>query len=271
MTFDDDLGRRLEARARATGVPPDEIVAQALRKFLAEAPSDNAVYLSAPLNALVEGIYCDDTTYAKVKRHGDFGIGTFNDLDGEMVMLDGRIFRIGGDGAIHTVEESVKTPFACVCHFTAHTVEEIDRPLDHHGLMALLEDLLPSRNMLYAIRVDGLFSRVRVRSVARQEEYRPLVEVAREQAEFVREDVKGTLAGFWTPSFLASVSVPGWHLHFLSDDLKTGGHLLDCASTRMTVALQHVPRLRMDLPVTLDFLTADFTRDMKKDLDEAER
>lgn len=76
-------------------------------------------------------------------------------------------------------------------------------------------DLIPSPNMLYAIRIEGCLAGLRVRSVARQEAYTPLVEVAKWQATFDFPETKGTLCGFWTPAFLGNVAVPGCHLHFL--------------------------------------------------------
>ena len=51
-----------------------------------ETISDNCIYLCAPVNALVEGIYEEKIPFSEVKKHGDLGLGTFDDLDGEMVM-----------------------------------------------------------------------------------------------------------------------------------------------------------------------------------------
>ena len=53
----------------------------------------NSLYVSSPVNALVKGILREDKTLKEVLTHGDFGLGTFNDLDGEMVLLDGVFLR----------------------------------------------------------------------------------------------------------------------------------------------------------------------------------
>ncbi len=228
------------------------------------------LYVSAPVNALVEGLYRENTTIAEILTQGDFGIGTFNDLDGEMVVCDGVVYQLRSDGEAYAVTPETRTPFACVTFFSPYSEEEITTPLDHAGLMALFDRLLPSRNMLYAIRIDGLFDYVRTRSVPRQDAYRPLVEVAREQPEFAFSPVEGTLVGFWTPHFMESVAVPGYHLHFLTADKRHGGHLLECRPRHIRIAIQHVPELRLGLPMTLDFLTADLSRDTRDDLHEAE-
>ncbi len=110
-----------------------------------------------------------------------------------------------------------------------------------------------------------------MRSVPKQENYRPLVEVAKEQPIFSFANIEGTLAGFYTPSFMGSVSVPGLHLHFLSSDLQHGGHLLEVSPTKMRVGIQFISKLELGLPLSLDYLTWDFRRDIHKDLDKAEK
>ena len=228
------------------------------------------LYVSAPVNALVEGLYREDTTIADILARGDFGLGTFNDLDGEMVVLDGQVYQLRSDGIAYAVTSDTRTPFACVTFFRPYSEEEIDQPLDYPGLLALFDRLLPSKNMLYALRLQGLFDYVRTRSVPRQDSYRPLVEVAREQPEFEFEHIEGTLVGFWTPNFMQSIAVPGYHLHFLTADKRHGGHLLECRPRHIRISLQHIARLELGLPLTLDYLTADLGRDASQDLREAE-
>ena len=230
----------------------------------------NAIYLSAPVNALVEGLYTERTTVAEVLEHGDFGLGTFNRLDGEMVILDGEVFQMKADGRAHPVTQDEKTPFACVTRFRPDTTDEFPDP-PGRDLFDLVGSLLPSQNMLYAIRVDGAFRRVRARSVPPQENFRPLAEVAREQPEFEFRNIEGSMVGFYTPSFLQGVGVAGPHLHFISSDRTVGGHLLSCDPGPVSVLVQHVDRLVLGLPMTVDFLTMEGTRDAARDIEEAER
>ncbi|OPY69353.1 MAG: Alpha-acetolactate decarboxylase [Syntrophorhabdaceae bacterium PtaU1.Bin034] len=233
--------------------------------------SENAVYLSAPVNALVEGLYEENTSLAEIRRHGDFGLGTFNDLDGEMLLLDGVFYQTRSDGLVYPVSDSVLSPFACVTNFVPLTYDDIEGDYDFEAFNRLISSLIPSQNMLYAIRIDGLFPHVRTRSVPKQENYRPLAEVASEQPTFDFDDVAGTLAGFYTPRFMASLNVPGFHLHFLSQDLRHGGHLLNCRMRKGRIALQIIRKLELALPVTFDYLTAELERDTRSDLEKAER
>ena len=215
----------------------------------------NPVYLSAPVSALMKGLYEEDTTIANIKKHGDFGLGTFNDLNGEMVMLDGRAYQLETDGLAHSVDDAARMPFACVTFFHPTTVEDIEQDLDDAGFKNLLERLLPSKNMLYAIRIDGLFSYIKMWSIHKQENYRPIAEVRPTTFDF--QNIEGTLVGFYTPRFISSLSMPGYHLHFLSADRRHGGHLFQCRLKKARIGIQFVPELKLNLPMTLDYLTTD--------------
>ncbi len=232
--------------------------------------NEKILFITAPVNALVEGLYREETSISQILERGDFGLGTFNDLDGEMVVMDGTVYQLRSDGQAYQVPVNTKSPFACVTFFKPYSFEEIDEPLSYTELISLLDRTLPSKNMLYAIKIEGEFSYVRTRSVPRQDAYKPLVEVAKEQSEFSFENIAGSMVGFWTPAFLSSVAVPGYHLHFLTADKLHGGHLLECRAIKIKISLQHVSRIELGLPITLDFMTADLSRDITEDLKEAE-
>lgn len=235
------------------------------------APKNN-IYQCAPVNALVEGLFEEKVGFNEIKEHGDFGLGTFDKLDGEMVMLDGIIYQIDGEGKVRIIDANKSsTPFACVTFFRPLCSENISGRMSYKDLLQWLQQQMPSPNMFYAFRIDGLFSNVRVRSVSKQDSLRPLVEVAKEQSEFSFADIKGTVAGFFTPAFMASINVPGLHLHFISADRSAGGHLLACEPEEVQVQVQFIQGLELSMPMTIDYLTCDFTRDTESDLDKAEK
>ena len=267
LPSDDALEQELCNAAQQLDCTPQELMKRALGALKQQRRS---IYLSAPVNALVEGLYEEDTRIADLKPRGDFGIGTFNDLDGEMVMIDGAVFQLRADGSVVQVDDEIKTPFACACFFKADVDEAINKPHTYEEFNRLLTLCLPSPNMLYACRVDGFFRSVRTRSVPKQENYRPLVEVTRDQIESTQKNIPGSLVGFYNPPFISSINVPGWHFHFISEDRTCGGHLLECEIEKGTIALQHHALMQLGLPRTLDYLTLDFSRDTARDLDEAE-
>ena len=229
------------------------------------------VFISAPIAALVEGIYRADTTIGDVRARGNHGLGTFNDLDGEMILIDGTVYCLRPEGSAEIVGDEVRTPFAVATDFIGDTEEVFDRPLSAHEFEAALKDMIPSPNLVYAVRIDGSFSQVRARSVPKQSNYVPLAEVAKVQTIFDFRDVEGSLVGFFTPNFLDSVYVPGFHLHFIDAGRTLGGHVMGAAPAAVTVRLQHAPMVELGLPLTLDFLTMERTRDIEADLNEVER
>ena len=229
------------------------------------------LYMSSPINALLEGFYRDDITIDTLKQKGDFGIGTFNNLDGEMIAWGGRFFQLDLDGDAHPVGGEMKTPFSTVCHFQPTLTETIAAPISHEEFGGRLKSILPSDNMFYALHMEGRFRTVVTRSVPKTENYRPLAEATDRQKIRRFENVEGHLVGFYTPSFVPSVNVPGYHFHFIDRTFSAGGHLLSCEPERLDIQLQIFFSMELTLPKTLDYLTASFSRDAKKDLEKAER
>jgi acetolactate decarboxylase len=118
--------------------------------------------------------------------------------------------------------------------------------------------------------VDGQFDYVQTRAMCRTEEGVPLVQAAAVQPEFKFRDIKGTLVGFWTPQYAKTFNVPGYHLHFVSDDRTRGGHLLQCRGSNWRLQIQREGDYHIALPETEDFLNADLRRDPAADLAQAE-
>ena len=229
------------------------------------------VFISSPLAALVEGIYRADTTIARIREKGNFGIGTFNDLDGEMVILDGKVYCLRPQGEAEVIGDDIRTPFALVTHFEGDTQEVFDHPVAEADFEQAILDLIPSRNLMYAVKIAGRFSYIRARSVPKQSNYLPLADIAKLQTVLKFHDVDGVIVGFYTPDFLSGVHMVGLHLHFITADRKHGGHLLGAATDGVTVTLQHAPSIELGLPLTLDFMTMERKRDMEADLDKVER
>jgi acetolactate decarboxylase len=259
MSFHASLPEELEARlieaVECTGISRAGLIELALKHFLKREGGGSPVYLSAPVTALMKGIYNELTTIAEVKRHGDFGLGTFNQLDGEMVLLDGVAYQLRTDGLTSVMSDSVQTPFACATFFNPLSVEEIECEMHYPAFKDLLSRLIPSKNIFHAIRVDGEFRHIKMWSVTAQPDHRPITQVHPVPFEFY--EVKGTLAGFFTPQFMKDLCMPGFHLHFLTEDRRHGGHLLECSPRRARIGVQLLSHLELDLPTTLDYLTAE--------------
>lgn len=232
---------------------------------------DASVFISSPIAALVEGIYHSTTTLRDLRKKGNMGIGTFNGLDGEMVYLDGKCYCLRPNKEAVEVDDDIMTPFAMCIEFIGHMSEVIDRPVSFDAFEHFILDLIPSRNLLYAIRIEGSFDVIKFRSVPRQANYSPLAEIVKVQTVSSVENVEATIMGFYTPNYLASVHMPGLHLHVISQDRRHGGHLLGAAMRNVTVKLQQAQSVELGLPLTIDFLTYEQLRDVQADLDSVER
>ena len=232
----------------------------------------DVVFQASTIGALLDGVYDGDISLAELRRHGDFGIGTVNGLDGELIVLDGAFFSVTADGRVHLLPGSVLTPFAAITSFEADRTAELADVDSYETLKQRLDALLPTTNIAYAVRITGVFSRVKTRSVPRQSRpYLPLAEIVKTQPTFEFENVTGTLVGFRLPSFMAGVNVPGYHLHFLADDLSGGGHLLDLAIREATVEIDDSRGFALALPATDGFYSSDASGDRKEELERVEK
>jgi acetolactate decarboxylase len=223
------------------------------------------------IEALLAGVYDGAVTFGELAEHGDFGIGTFHGLDGEMVGLDGRFYRVGADGTVSPVEEDEKTPFSVVTFFEPDRSADIGETLSFDQLTALLDNFIYSKHIFYAIRIDGFFHSVTARSVPRQEKpYAPLGEVIEDQVIFELENVTGTLVGFWCPASAQGLNVPGYHLHFVTDDRTAGGHVLDIAMEYGRLSIDETSAFFLVLPKSDEFLRFGASGDREQDLKRVE-
>ncbi len=214
---------------------------------------DHAVFQTSTIEAILDGQYDGDVTFAELAERGDLGLGTLDALDGEMTGVDGRFYQASIDGSVREVRPDERTPFAVVTKFVPVARTPIAAPLDHDALVARLESLVEDPSVCYAIRVDGHFSVVLARSVPRQQRpYPPLAEVVKHEREFTFTDVTGSLVGFRFPDYAHGINVPGYHLHFLSDDRMRGGHVLDCTVVDGELLVDHSSHLHMELPAGVD-------------------
>jgi acetolactate decarboxylase len=254
-----ELAAQLGARRKQTGQTVSAIVIQALERLLGD--EDQTVFQTSTVDALMEGASTGDMTMGELKTHGDFGLGTFDGLDGEMIELDGKVFQVRADGHAHPVEDSARTPFATVSFFKADESARLDRPCDQPAMLAAVAAMLPSQNIFHAVRIEGRFDYVKTRAVAKQDKSVGLEQAAREEPTFEFNDVEGTIVGFFTPDYLRGVNVPGYHLHFITADRTAGGHMLDCRTKDVTIKIHHTPEFELGTPGTEEFLKADLTHD----------
>jgi len=226
----------------------------------------------ATINSLLAGVFDGDMTIATLKQHGDFGIGTFNALDGEMMALDGRFYQIRSDGHVYPAPDDMRTPFATVLFFHANRSLVLTNVANLHALEQELDRQLPSPNAFYAFRLEVDIESAKTRSVPRQQQpYPTLADAARKQSVFAFQNKTGTLVGFRTPDFMQGLNVPGYHFHFLTADRQAGGHVLDCVIRRAEVHIEETSQFLMVLPERGAFQQTDIARDRGAELRRVEK
>jgi acetolactate decarboxylase len=263
------LMQALAARSARTGEPLAHIVMSSLADALEIEHS--TLFQVSTSTALVKGVYNGVVTIGELKQHGDFGLGTFDDLDGEMLALDGHFYQVRGNGKVSEPEDDARVPFAVVTAFREERGFVIDHVDGFNDLTDQLDRVRRSENLFCAVRIEGRFARLRARAACKAPSGESLVAATSRQAEFEFTNAVGTLAGFWTPKYARSINIAGWHLHFVTDDRTGGGHLLDCQGVGLRAKIQDLADVRIAIPETAAFLQADLSQDPSRDLDVAER
>ncbi|CQR25567.1 alpha-acetolactate decarboxylase [Streptococcus varani] len=212
----------------------------------------NKLFQYNTLGALMAGLYEGSLTIGELLQHGDLGIGTLDAIDGELIILDGKAYQAKGSGKepeVIEVSSDVKVPYAAVIFHQAEVIFKQRFEMTHKELQARIESYYDGENLFRSIKIHGHFAQMHVRMIPKSSSDRKFADVASHQPEFTRENITGTILGFWTPEIFHGVSVAGYHLHFISDDHRFGGHVLDYVITQGTVEVGAVDQLDQRFPV----------------------
>lgn len=232
-----------------------------------EHKDTGAVFQLSTMTSLLAGVFEGAMNYGQIREHGDFGIGTFDHLDGEMIGFDSQFYRLRGDGTATPLSAADQTPFCSLTWFRPQIEKSFDAPIDKAAFERELHRLMPSDNLFYAYRIDGVFKEVSTRTVAYQEKPVPMTEAVKTQPVFHFENRKGTIVGFWTPAYAQGIAVAGFHFHFIDEARQGGGHVLDYVLDHGTVKIDRKTHQNLYTPNTEAFLRADLSRaDLEKEI-----
>jgi acetolactate decarboxylase len=261
-----DIAARASAADRGTSL--DNLVGAALGEYLDSYR--HRMYQISTSTALVDGIAQGAVSAESLLEHGDFGLGTFENFDGEMVILEGAIYQVRGDGSVKRRADDFEIPFAVVTRFQEEEYFEAKGISCLKDLELACDPHRESNNLFYALKVEGVFEAVHARAVSALVPGTRLMDAAKEQKEFYFSNVEGTLIGLWSPVYSSSFNVPGYHFHFISKDRTKGGHVLQCRAETLGVGLQMLCEYDLHLPNAGTFLTADLSKDPAAELAKAE-
>lgn len=235
--------------------------------------SDGArIYQTGTVNSLVKAVYDGDKTISSIRKHGDFGLGALPMMDGELIVCDGVFYRADAEANLSIPAESTVLPFAVVSHFKADQNFDLLNT-DLRGTAEYCGRYLASKNLIYAVRIDGHFTGIRVRSeLCQPRTYRPMDETMPE-LQRIRdlENIDGTLVGTWYPDYLSQVNVAGFHFHFVDADRTVGGHVFEFTLMQGRVSVQTITSLQVDLINNNEFAQADLSSVAPGAIDQLEK
>ena len=248
--------------------------AQSETQTQASAADRETIFQVSLLQGLTLGDYYGSVSVKELKEKGDTGIGTFEGVNGELIMLDGEVYRAKSDGSVEVAPDDETIPFSNVTFFDADTTEEISGISNINDLKAYLNDKVTEygKNRFYMIRIDGNFKKVSARSELKQEEpYKTLADaLSTDQREFDFDETTGTVVGLFCPEYMNDLNAVGWHFHFVSEDKQSGGHVLDLDIDNAELKWDNTDGFNMLLPETQMFPELDLTQDQSADIKKVE-
>ena len=234
----------------------------------------DTLYQVALLQSLVQGYYDGIISVGELKRHGDTGIGTFEGVNGEMIVLDGTVYQAAWDGSIVIPDDEETVPFSNVTFF------DVDETLALSGIadMAALQEAVNGvvnelgANCFYMVKIEGTFDSIKVRSEYKQEKpYRMLdVALAEDQTEFDYVDIRGTMIGLYCPDYMGGLNSVGWHFHFINEDRTLGGHVLQVSVADAEAAFDMTDGFEMTLSRNAVFQDMALAKDVDEAIHKAE-
>lgn len=268
MKISQSLEKALLERCARTG----ESIAHVMQAALA-AELDiehHTIFQISTSTALVEGVYQGCVSIAEIKQHGDFGLGTFDSLDGEGIMFNGEVWQAKGNGTVQKVADTNLCPFWVMTHFKPDLSLNLKHIASWGTLCEQIDLARKSENIFFSIHLSGLFKSIDYRVACKTKPGIDLVTATQQQAMFHLEDCEGDLIGFWSPHYAKTLNVPGYHLHFLSKDRQHAGHVLALKAEHLYLELSEQNHLNVALPESTAFLQADLSTDPGAALAKAE-
>ncbi len=228
------------------------------------------VYQTGPINALLQGLFQGTVRCQSLLKEGDIGLGTFDALDGEMIVLDGRIYQARQDGSVEQPKDCT-TPFAAVSRLGSRADSWQIDALTREQLEQELTKRSANLNGIDVIRIEGDFEALAVRVAPRQKPpYPKLSEAVKQQPVFSYENIKVTLLGFRFPTYTKLLNVSGFHLHFVSDERKRAGHAFEFRLKSAKVKMANAQGLKMAFPEDQGFAQAALTPHSEAEMKEVE-
>ncbi|MBP6409485.1 MAG: acetolactate decarboxylase [Pseudarcicella sp.] len=213
--------------------------------------------------AFVNKVFEGNMTIGELHQKGNIGLGSFDKLDGELVMIDGVAYRVREDGSITVGQKNDTIIYADATFFKptdSFTLENIE---NYDILRKELNKKIPTPNVFYAFKIYGEFENITLGGLHKQEPpfTKGLDVLIPARPVFKGTNIKGTLIGFYCPAYIGNINTTGYHFHFLADNKSIGGHLMDLKfSASAKIELQALQNYEFRLPESKDFEKVQFDK-----------
>ena len=236
---------------------------------------ENKMYQVSTLQALALGYSRAVVSAGELLQKGDTGLGTFENVDGEMIVMEGRCYRADQDGQVSVVDPKTGVPFAAVARLDGEHRFELNAMPNIDAVRAELTERIEGRfglNSMHVVRIDGEFEKVDARSESPYRSHHVTLKeiLGKTQKAFVFENIRGSLVGVYFPDFMDGINMPGWHLHFLSEDRTKGGHVFDVSVREGTAMVDKICSMELDLPKEAAFDTYALKQDLRDEIKSVE-
>lgn len=257
-----------------TGCAKQQVIQQSQPAPVKSQKNTDTLFQISTLQALMQGYYYPVSTVGDLKANGDFGIGCFEGVNGELIMLDGTVYQAIYDSSLLVPDNNITVPYATVTFFKNDINTKLKNINSISSLMDQLNKIVNKngKNLFYFVRIDGTFDVVKYRSeYAQKEPYKPLVKAMEtDQTFFYKKNDKGTIVGLYCPDFMDKLNSPGWHFHYVNSDRKNGGHLLEVSAKEVSVQLNKNINFIMKLSDDKKFQKLPLSKDMSNDMNKVE-
>ena len=244
--------------------------------MIEQYPHFEKMYQVSTLNALLLGYTRKVVSVQELLENGDTGLGTFENVDGEMIVVDGHCYRAADDGTVTEMPPEKGVPFASVSFLIGSRKFELDSVENIDTLKALLNLKIEEGfglNSMHMVRIDGFFEMVDARSEnglkSQHVELKDILNL--NQKSFTFSNVAGTLVCLYYPDYMAGINAAGWHFHFVSEDRSKGGHVFNVIMKKGTAVLDKISKIEMQLPWEASFDTYALTSVSQKDVKKVEQ
>ncbi len=243
--------------------PKEETANVSLNNASRKSSNDDTFYQYSIWFAFVNKVFDGNLTVKELKTHGDVGLGSFDFLDGELVMLDGVAYRIRENGEISIGQNEDQIVYADAAFFEEEDSFSIQAPIKFQNLAAQLDAKKKSPHYFYIYKIHGDFKHIKLGGVPKVE--RPFTDgldvLIPNRPVFETENISGTLVGFYCPDYIGHINAKGHHFHFISDDKKWGGHVMEFESSNaLEVQFDTKTKYEFDLPVSKEFENVNLSK-----------